>query len=320
MREEKEKKEEKFLYSFQLVRVNIRHRFGISMPVRLRIILRIWVVTHNASLPALSPSFTPTNQGTISTNFPLSNFLSYSKLAPGYQSFVLNASTIREPTSFHEASQDPHWCEAMQVELAALEANNTQSIQPLPLGKVPIGCKWVFKVKLRSDGSLERYKACLVAKGYNQQEGFDYFETFSPVAKFVTVKSLLAIAAVKGQSLYQLDVNAFLHGELDEEVYMTLPQGFHSKRETSNSMCRLTKSLYGLKQASRQWFSKFSTTLLNHGFTQSKANYSLFTRQDGSSFIALLVYVDDILIAGSDIVAVTKLKQFIWSSEIFLRS
>jgi hypothetical protein len=82
-------------------------------------------VTHNASLPALSPSFTPTNQGTISTNFPLSNFLSYSKLAPGYQSFVLNASTIREPTSFHEASQDPHWCEAMQVELAALEANNT---------------------------------------------------------------------------------------------------------------------------------------------------------------------------------------------------
>ena len=122
---------------------------------------------HNAFLPTTSQSSPTTNQCTISTAFPISNFLSYSNLAPSYQSFVLNASSIQEPTSFHEASQDPKWCKAMQAELAALEANNTWYIQPLPPGKVPIGSKWGFKVKLRSDGSLERYKTRLVAKGYN---------------------------------------------------------------------------------------------------------------------------------------------------------
>jgi hypothetical protein len=111
---------------------------------------------NNASLSTASHSSPTTDQGTTSTNFPLSNFLSYSNLAPCYHSFVLNASTIRELTSFQEASQDFKWCEAMQAELAALEANNTWSIQTLPPGKVPIGSKWVFKVKLKSDGSLER--------------------------------------------------------------------------------------------------------------------------------------------------------------------
>uniref|UniRef100_A0A2N9EDY1 Reverse transcriptase Ty1/copia-type domain-containing protein n=1 Tax=Fagus sylvatica TaxID=28930 RepID=A0A2N9EDY1_FAGSY len=236
--------------------------------------------------PCSSSTMVPVTSS--STAYPLSHVLSYSNLSSQYKSFALIASTIREPSTYKEASKSPHWCEAMTAEITALEANQTWSLTSLPPGKTPIGCKWVYKVKLRSDGTLERYKARLC---------------------------LLAIAAVKGWVLYQLDVNnAFLHGELDEEVYMTLPPGFHSKGEQSHSpstVCKLQKSLYGLKQASRQWFSKFSTILLQHGFTQSKADYSLFIKQHGSCFIALLVYVDDILIASNDATAVAQLKTYL---------
>ena len=204
----------------------------------------------------------------------------------------------------------------MKAELDALAANQTWVLTELLVGKHPIGCKWVYKVKLRSDGTLERYKARLVTKGYTQQEGLDYSETFSPVAKFTIVKVLLAVVATKGWSLTQLDVNnAFLHGELLEKVFMDLPPGFASKGEniSSNLVCKLQKSIYGLKQASRQWFAKFSSTIIQQGFTQSHLDYSLFTRTQRTSFIALLVYVDDILIASNDPQSVIALKESLYT-------
>ncbi|KAL5724899.1 hypothetical protein ACHQM5_008106 [Ranunculus cassubicifolius] len=198
----------------------------------------------------------------------------------------------------------------MEVEIAALERNHTWCLVSLPSNQKPIGCKWVFKIKYHADGSIERHKARLVAKGYNQIEGQDYHDTFAQVAKLVTVRLLLSVAAVRNWSLHQLDVhNAFLQGDLDETVYMTLPSGFAKHGE--NRVCKLNKSLYGLKQASRQWFAKFSTTLVKAGFTQSKSDYSLFTCINGTDSTFILVYVDDIIVTGNNPIVIQKIKKFL---------
>lgn len=217
--------------------------------------------------------------------YPLSNHVNYHHLSPLYGLALVAYSSISEPKSFHEAALNPLWVAAMQVEIKALEENHIWSITDLPPDKHSIGCKWVFKVKYLASGAVERYKARLVAKGFNQKEGLDYSETFSLVAKMVTVRSVLVVASAKHWLVFQMDVhNAFLQGDLFEAVYMVVPPSFCRQGE-SGKVCKLHKSLYGLKQAPRQWNLKLTEALLQLGFVQSHYDYSRFTRSENKELM-----------------------------------
>jgi len=140
---------------------------------------------------------------------------------------IVEEADAKEPETFEEAFQHPKWIKAMEEEMVALDRNQTWELVPKPKDVKPISCKWVYKIKRRTNGSIERHKARLVARGFSQQYGLDYDETFSPVAKLTTIRVLLALAASKNWNLWQMDVkNAFLHGELDREIYMDQPMGF----------------------------------------------------------------------------------------------
>lgn len=198
----------------------------------------------------------------------------------------------------------------MQNEIHALEDNGTWTLEPLPAGKKALGSQWVYKIKYLSNGEVKRLKSRLVVYGNHQEAGVDYTETFAPVAKMTTVCVFLAVAASKTWELHQMDVhNAFLHGDLREEIYMKPPPGF--KPSNPNLVCRLRKSLYGLKQAPRCWFAKLATALKNYGFRQSYSDYTLFTYVHGEIRIHMLVYVDDLIISGNQPEAIRRFKQYL---------
>lgn len=191
------------------------------------------------------------------------------------------------------------WFQQCKKKIKALKDNNTLSIVALPPGAKAIRSKWVYKIKYKSNGEVERFKARSVAKGYNQREDLDYYETFSSVAKMVTVRTIISLVASYGWKIYQMDVsNDFLQGDLYEDVFMELPLGFHKQGEYK--VCKLQKFLYELKQASKQWNIKFFDALLQADYCQSAHDYSLFTWKRGDDMVGLLVYVDDLLITGEN--------------------
>ncbi|CAN1141377.1 Retrovirus-related Pol polyprotein from transposon TNT 1-94 [Linum perenne] len=241
------------------------------------------------------------------TKYPIQRYVNYGRLSPKFRAFTTQLDGV--PRNIGEAMKSREWKQAVFEELAALEKNETWSIVTLPSGKRTVDCKWIFTPKFNSDGSIERYKARLVARGFTQSFGIDYQETFAPVAKLKTVRILISMAVNEDWPLYQMDVkNAFLNGNLTEEVYMEIPEGtIHEQKP--NSVCKLKKSLYGLKQSPRAWFERFSKTVIMNQYKQCQTDDTMFVKHGDSGKIAILiVYVDDIIITGNDNEEIKQLK------------
>eukprot|EP00257_Ricinus_communis_P027923 XP_025015337.1 uncharacterized protein LOC112536724 [Ricinus communis] len=215
-----------------------------------------------------------------------------------------------EPANFDEASKHPEWIEAMKAEIQMIEKNNTWLLTELPQNKQAIGVKWVFRTKYNPDGSINKLKARLVVKGYAQVAGSDYGDTFAPVARHDTIKLLLSFAAQMGWKVFHLDVkSAFLNGELKEELYIEQPEGFQM-REREDEVYKLRKALYGLKQAPRAWYQKIDAHLMQQGFKRNDNEATLYLKQeDGELKIVVSLYVDDLLVTGSQEEAVSELKK-----------
>ncbi|GJZ91070.1 putative RNA-directed DNA polymerase [Tanacetum coccineum] len=219
---------------------------------------------YHVKLPPSVDHAKPASSEASSTVHPLCNFVSYEKFFLSHKAFLAAITSGNEPKNFNQAFEDKIWKEAMKKEVRALEENDTWTLVDLPNRKHVVNSRWVYKIKYKSNGEVERFKARLVAKGLTQMEGVDYHDTFSPVANLVTVRTLIAVAVKKEWVINQLDVNnAFLHGDLNEEVYMKLPQGFAKENDT-------------------------------------RVYYSLFIFKKDACFVAALIYVDDVIMVGND--------------------
>ena len=198
----------------------------------------------------------------------------------------------------------------MQKEYDALIKNGRWRLVDPPAGIKPIGFKWIYKTKFKADGSLEKRKARLVEKGYAQKGSIDYTETFAPIAKWGTIRSLFAIAAQKEWKIHHMDVKtAFLNGDLKEDVYMFQLEGFSVKGK-EQKVCKLMKSLYGLKQAPRAWYEKLTEHLLNLNYKHFDLDdATLFVKKVVRSVVYLVVYVDDLMITGNNDEYISSIKK-----------
>jgi hypothetical protein len=202
---------------------------------------------------------------------------------------------VEEPLNGEDAKK---WEMAMQEEYDCLVVNNTWSLVSLPKGRKPISCKWVFKIKHGVHGEVERYKVRLVARGFTQTFRVDYNETFTHVVKFVSIRCILTLAAIEDMEIHQMDVKtAFLNGDPEEEMYMEEPEGF--TQEGEHLVCKLHKSLYGLKQSPRAWNQKLYAFLKSIEFVRSDADFSVYVAQVGDVKFFIVVYVDDLILVSS---------------------
>ena len=218
---------------------------------------------------------------------------------PDFLTFMVES----EPQTYREAvtsSDGPQWKEAIKSEIDSILQNHTWELVDLPPGCKPLGYRWIFKKKMKVDGSVDKYKARLVIKGFRQKEGLDYFDTYSPVTRITSIRFVLAIAALRNLEIHQMDVKtAFLNGELEEEIYMEQPEGFSAPGQ-EGKVCKLVKSLYGLKQAPKQWHQKFDQVMLNSGFKINECDKCVYVKDTSKGYVILCLYVDDMLIIGSD--------------------
>jgi hypothetical protein len=250
------------------------------------------------SSPSFSNSLSPSSAPSSSSASPSSTPVKMKDLSDVYARCNF---CVVEPENFEEAIKESIWKNAMQEEIAAIEKNNTWQLVEKPNDKEPIGVKWVYKLKHNPDGSIQRAKSRLVVKGYAQQPGIDYSETFAPVARLDTVRTIIAVAAQKGWNLYQLDVkSAFLNGELKEEVYVQQPRGFETPGQ-EEKVYKLKKALYGLKQAPRAWYSEIDSYFVQQGFIKSQSEPTLYVKRQGKNDILLVaLYVDDLVYTSNN--------------------
>ena len=205
-----------------------------------------------------------------------------------------------DPVTYSQAMQHSGWREAIASEKASIEKNQTWELIDRPPGITPITAKWIFKTKIGADGQPSKKKARLVVRGFQQKEGLDYDEVFAPVAKWNTVRIVIALAAAGAWPLAHLDVKtAFLNGDLKERVWLEIPEGWSSPT-TNGKICHLHKALYGLKQAPRAWFEKIDTFLRDLGMKRTEADYSLYYLLEEGGVTILILYVDDLLVTGSN--------------------
>lgn len=198
----------------------------------------------------------------------------------------------------------------MDMEIGAILKNETWELVDAPKQAKIIGVKWVYKTKLNENGEVDKCKARLVAKGYAQEKGVDYNEVFAPVARWDTIRTVIALAARNGWTLFQLDVkSAFLYGELNEDVYIAQPPGYEINGE-EKKVYKLKKALYGLKQAPRAWFSRIEGYFAKEGFERSSYEHTLFIKKEEKNRILIVsLYVDDLIFTSNDSIMVSKFKE-----------